>query len=172
MVKISSLFWTSFPFWTPALRQRSHTVTKGFFWHRRRLKGIFLSLSLAFRAPEHKRSYSSRDGVPHRDCNMFPVGRQRSVWTVSPAIPSANTSIPGTRRGEHCGPLSGLPRPISPGLQNKHPFVPSSQSNGLHKEKKAVSLRSALGWDPKKYSEAARRGGNALKYNSAVSVVA
>lgn len=39
-------------------------------------------------------------------------------------------------------------------------------------KKKAVSLHSALGWDPKKYSEAARRGGNTLKYDSAVSVVA
>lgn len=34
------------------------------------------------------------DSVPHRDCNMFSVGKHSSVWTVCPAIHSANIRIP------------------------------------------------------------------------------
>lgn len=34
---------------------------------------------------EHKRIHSRHDGVPHRASNMFTVGKQRSVWTVSTA---------------------------------------------------------------------------------------
>lgn len=43
---------------------------------------------------EHKRIHSRHDGVPHRGSNMFTVGKQRSVWTVSTAIHSANISFP------------------------------------------------------------------------------
>lgn len=82
---------------------------------------------------EHKRIHSRHDGVPHRGSNMFTVGKQRSVWTVSTAIHSANISFPISSRQKEPdagGPSFRLQHHFGTSLLNKMPLSNSHNSVG------------------------------------------
>lgn len=57
---------------------------------------------------------------------MFPVGKQRAVWTASTAAHSANISFPKTsqeKAGDDVGPFSA-PAPAWDNLFKQSAFVP------------------------------------------------
>lgn len=64
------------------------------------------------------------------------------------------------------GPCRGSRSPSGSGSRTNTPLCPAHNSAGStrkKKKKKAVSLHSALGWDPKKYWKAGKQGGNAVE---------
>lgn len=63
---------------------------------------------------------------------MFPVGKQRAVWTVRTAMHSANISFPKTsqeRAGDDVGPFSDSSSNLEQSL-NKVPLFPKAQFSG------------------------------------------
>lgn len=81
-----------------------------------------------------------------------PLGKQQQhSWDAAQGALRALVGAPAAHRARApeqtplCAPLT-----IQQALQEK-------------KKKKAVSLHSALGWDPKKYSKAGKQGGNAAE---------
>lgn len=84
---------------------------------------------------EHKRIHSRHDGVPHRNSNMFTVGKQRSVWTVSIAIYSANISFPVSsqqKEPDTGGPPLRLQHHFGTSLLNRMLLSNSHNSLGPH----------------------------------------
>ena len=143
MVKLPSLLFNFLPSLNPCIKAMLSYCHWRFFDTAEGWKEYF-SLSLAFRTPEHKRSYSSRDGVPHRDCNMLPVGRQGSVWTASPAIPSANSGIPATPRHGAAPALAEGSRTHQVGAPEQTPLCAELQLNRLHQKEKKKSCLPPL----------------------------
>jgi len=92
------------------------------------------------------------------------AGRDLFGQRAQPSPPQTAAFL--RRRGtEQRRPSPRALAPIRLGLQNKHLFVPSCNSTGFIKKKKrkAVSLHSALGLEPKKYSKAEKQGGNTME---------
>lgn len=147
MLKIPSLLLNFLPFLNPCIKGSALIWSLKVFLTLQKAErniSLSLSLSLAFRAAEHKRSYSSRDGVPHRDCNMFPVGKQGSVWTVSPAIPGQTAAFLGRGAGSTAGRCRGSRSPSAPGSRTNTPLCPAHNPAGSTQEKSclpALSLR-------------------------------
>lgn len=77
-----------------------------------------------------------------------PLGKQQHSWDAAQGALRALVGAPAAHqvRAPEQTPLCA-PLTIQRALQGK----------------KAVSLHSALGWDPKKYSKAGKRGGNTME---------
>lgn len=131
--KCHPFFLTSFPFWTPALRQRSHTVTKGFFWHCRRLKGIFLSLS---------RIQSTRGAIQAvmecltetAICSQLASRDLFGQW-AQPS-PRQTPAFLGRGAGSTAGPCRGSRSPSAPDSRTNTPLCPAHNSTGFTRKKK------------------------------------
>lgn len=175
MVKIPSLLFHFLPFLNPCIKAMlSYGQLKG-FWHCRRLKGAFLSRARIQRARAQEELFTPWWSASQR-LQYVPSWQAEICLDSEPSHPlrKHQHSCDSTARST-TGPCRGLSQPIRFGLQNKHLFVPRLQFNRLHtqkKKKKAVSLHSALGLDPKKYSKAENQRGNTTELYLSVSLAA